>query len=99
MFVEPIETLAPETTIEIKPYGCRFQTFLIEPAAPESAMALLADEGSGLQHAQMPRNRRQGNRKGARQFRHRRFARRKALNDGAPCWVGKRGKGPVEARR
>src|SRR5882672_2534665 len=73
IFIEPVETLAPEMPIEIEPCRRRSQTFLIQAAAPELAAALPADQGGRFQYAQMPRNRRQGNREGARQFRHRRF--------------------------
>ncbi len=54
MFIEPVETLAPEMPIEIEPCRRRFQTFLIEAAAPELAAALLADQRGRFQHAQMP---------------------------------------------
>ena len=96
MFVESVETFAPETAIEIEPFGGYLQALRIEPAAAKLAVAFLADKGGRFQHAQMPRNRRQRDGERARQFRHRRFARRKTLNDGAPCGVGKRGKGPVD---
>src|SRR5258706_8024538 len=97
MFIEPVETLAPETTIEIEPGGGGFQAFRIEPAAAELAIALLPDEGRCFQHAQMTRNRRQGYGEGTRQFRYGRFAQCEALDNGAPRGIGKRRKGPVEA--
>lgn len=58
MFIEPVETLAPEVPIEIEPIGGCLQALRIEPAAPELAVAFLADKGGRFQHAQMPRNRR-----------------------------------------
>src|SRR5882672_9211046 len=53
MFIEPVETLAPEMPIEIEPCRRRSQTFPIEAAAPELAAALLADQRGRFQHAQM----------------------------------------------
>lgn len=54
MFVEPIETLAPEVAIEVEPIGCCLQALRIEPATTKLAVAFLADEGGRFQHAQMP---------------------------------------------
>ena len=74
MFVESVETFAPEMAIEIEPFAGCLQAFRIESAAAELAVAFLADKSGCLQHAQMPRNRRQRNGEGARQFRHCRCA-------------------------
>ena len=74
MLIESVEAFAPETAIEIEPFGGCLQALRLEPAAAELAVAFLADECGSFQHAQMPRDRRQRDGKGARQFRHRRFA-------------------------
>ena len=97
MLIESVEAFAPETAIEIEPFGGCLQALRLEPAAAELAVALLAHEGGCLQHAQMPRDRRQRDGEGACQLRHRRFARGETLNDGAPGGVGERRKGQVEA--
>ena len=54
MFIEPVETLAPEMAIEVEPFTSCLQALRIEPAAAELTVAFLSHKGRCFQHAQMP---------------------------------------------
>ena len=53
MFVESVETFAPEMAIEVEPFTSCLQALRIEPAATELAIAFLSHKGGCFQHAQM----------------------------------------------
>ncbi len=54
MFVESVETLAPEMAVEVEPFGGCVQALRIEPTTTKLAVAFLADKDGPFQHAQMP---------------------------------------------